>query len=221
MIRLVRFTAFSIAALGAVLIAGQIAVRATGVLRPPPAAEILEVETCSQPCWNDIHPGQTSLVTARTLLSKRGDITFLRQARSTPFLEFKLGLEPSWFGRVYRWSVTPDSGPLNYVELKPPPGVFLLGEAIQLFGEPIAANLCLDFDRVAPGLQLPFMGAHLHFRNNIEVKAYHPFAPRASRYDPQMIVFLVRYNYPGIEPPYRYDTPRWGGFGALRSDQAC
>jgi hypothetical protein len=222
MIRLVRFAAFVIAAIGMMLIAGQIAARAAGVLTPSLAAAILDVKSCPQPCWRHIRPGKTSIVEARALLLKRSDVKFPPpSSRSTPFLDFMLDTEPLWLGRAYRWSTTPVNGPLNYVELRPPPGAFLLGEAIQLFGEPIAANLCLDFDRVNPTLQLPFMDAHLHFRNNIEVKAYHPFEPRAQRYDPQMVVFLIRYNYPALEPPYRYDTPPWEGFGALRSDQAC
>jgi hypothetical protein len=222
MIRLVRLTAFTIAAIGIMLIAGQIAARAAGVLNVTPAAAILDVESCPQPCWNGIQPGKTSLIDAKVSLARRPNVTFPPPpTRSTPFLEFSVQPEPLWLGRAYRWSSTPLTGPLNYVELKPPPGVLLLGEAIQLFGEPVAATLCLDFDRINPTLQPPFMDAHLHFRNNIEVKAYHPLALRAQRYDPQMVVWLVRYNYPGLEPPYRFDTPRWGGFGAQRSDQAC
>jgi hypothetical protein len=222
MIRLVRLTAFTIAAIGAVLITAQIAARASGAQKLTLAAEILAVDNCPQPCWNGIRPGQTSIVEARALLKERSDVTFPDPpTRSTPFLDFRLNIEPSWSGLAYRWSTTPLTGPLNYVELKPPPGALLLGEAIQLFGEPVAATLCLDYVRINATKNPPFMNAHLHFRNNIEVKAYHPLVPRVQRYDPQMVVWLVRYNYPGLEPPYRFDVPRWGGFGAYRSDQGC
>jgi hypothetical protein len=209
MLRVVTIT-LALVLLLAVSIAAVHAV-GTSLASPSTARAILAIDSCEQPCWHGIHPGQTTLRQAYELLSV-----------DTPYIyAISLGArrgDAQSRDRVICWSITARTrwrgcagldtlnvGPIDELELSPPAEAFTLGEAVSLFDTPLAVEVCYRYTRV-------------YFPHNIEVVMPSQWPPR---FDPQQNIILVRFTYPGDEPPYRFDAPAWHGFTTWSGDAYC
>ena len=123
----------------------------------------------------------------------------------------------SWTGCAIRPGYAGLFGPIIMVELNPPLGSLTLGEAVLLLGEPEAGTLCV---RSVTGSQVNIT-ASVYFSGGLEVDADYPLQPSTPRFDPNMVVSAVRYNEVDNALPYRFDTPKWHGFGGYAALQGC
>src|SRR5579859_449428 len=173
--------------------------------RPHFAGQILLDTTCPQPCWRGIRPGHTTVDQARNLLM--ADAPFIQHVTNNnasdvpgqPRVCWSMDVNPDWTGCAERDVVS--DGPVNRIELHIPVEThFTLGEAILLFGKPQGAVICPQY-----GLQL----AAIYFANGVAVNTHLDEEPDKLAFDPDMPVFLARFDALGPEPPYRFDVPHW------------
>jgi len=175
------------------------------------ASGIVMTKTCDLPCWRGIQPGKTSLNEANILLKANKPfietIYLGRQGKDVPALDeavcWSIAVTPRWNGCTGRGIL--ETGPVTQLELTPPTYIFSLGDAVTLFDNPLAVQMCSRFVSV-------------YFPHDVEVVVS---AGKFPRLDPWQSVYLVRYLYPGTEPPYQFDTPSWRGFITWRSDITC
>ncbi len=135
-------------------------------MRPGIAQRILLDQSCPQPCWRAIQPGQTTIGQARTLLIAGAPL--IQHVNSSPNSDipgpephvcWSINVIPNWQGCAARDIIA--DGPVNRIEIRIPiQANFTLGEAILMFGRPKAAVVC-------PLSGLP--NAALYFDNNVEV----------------------------------------------------
>jgi hypothetical protein len=173
-------------------------------------ARIIAANNCDQPCWHGIRPGTTTIDNAYALLkadtSLIDNLNLGQPGRSIPpeqILCWSIMVTPRWRGCAGQNSTF--TGPINLIELSPPANVFSLGQAIALFNDPVAVEMCQHYARV-------------FFAHDIEVVVAGESFPAL---DPQQNVLLVRFLYPSDEPPYRFDTPAWRGFITWRGAIDC
>ncbi len=218
--RLLLWTAIGIGSM-ALALAG---VRVVGALTRTGAAAMLDAGPCAQPCWHGIQPGQTTFEDAQTLLRGRTDVLDVAYSTVDSHLHWITATEPPWRGRGFRWSAA-GGGAVDFILMEPPPDVMRLGDAVAIFGAPVVSTLCWRFDNNQPNLAgklpRPFLGAHVYFNGDVEVLAYNPTRPTERRFDPDMVVWSVTYNYPDQEPPYRFDAPIWRGFTVADDSPVC
>lgn len=174
------------------------------------AARIITADICPQPCWHGIQPGSTTITNAYELLKADtalvDNINLGPPGRGVPpeqILCWSIVASPRWRGCIGR-NLT-NAGPVNLIELSPPANVFTLGQAIALFDEPVAVEMCQTY-------------AHIYFEHDVEVVVA---GRRSPALDPQQSILLVRFLYPSSEPPYRFDTPPWQGFITWRGQIYC
>jgi hypothetical protein len=208
------------ALLTAMLVAGLLAARLVGSTRSLQAKMLLDSGQCEQPCWHGIRPGETTLAEAEAAL-REGNIVSIYSPHSAMILRWAIRSDPPWRGSAFRFNAERADDTITFVELNPPLAAMRLGDAIAIFGEPLISTLCWRFDSVPGDVAQPFLAAHLYFQGNVEVLAYNPVDPRGKRYTPDMAIWQVIYDYPSIEPPYRFDAPRWRGFTWASENQVC
>lgn len=209
-----------VALMTAMLVAGLIAARLVGSTHTLQAKTVLDSGQCEQPCWQGIRPGQTTLAEAETAL-RESSVATVYSPHSALILRWATRSDPAWRGSAFRFNANRADDSITFVELNPPQAAMYLGDAIAIFGEPLVSTLCWRFDTVPGSAARPFLAAHLYFRSNVEVLAYNPVDPREKRYTPGMAIWQVIYDYPSIEPPYRFDAPRWRGFTRADDNQVC
>jgi hypothetical protein len=174
--RLLAYTAASILAFALILLA----VRVIGS-RNQPATALLESGNCEQPCWHGIRPGETSFQQATTILQADSSYNLsLTAGKSLCWLSLK---STSWYGCTEGHGET-----VQDVELSLPDGMLRLGDAIALFGMPIAARLCW-FDSYSQD----YVVARLRFEGSIEIEAFDPENPVEWRFAPEMTIIQVYY----------------------------
>jgi len=207
--RLIVFVTVSILLITVIIMA----VRGMGQWLAPgsAASTIVTTEDCPQPCWRGIRPGQTTISEATALLKANRpfieSVYAARQGKDVPTLDeaicWTIAVSPRWQGCAGHGVL--EAGPVTQVELSPPSGSFTLGEAIILFGDPVAVQMCRRFTSV-------------YFSDDVEVIVTTGQAPYL---DPRQSVFLVRFLYPNVEPPFRFDIPAWRGFIKWHGDPIC
>ncbi len=181
---------------------------------PGLAQQILADNNCPEPCWRGIRPGQSNLAQSQALLMAAGPLiepipvgTNGDLPGPEPHLCWTINVNPGWGGCLAR-DVTAD-GPVNWLELAVPAQAnFTLGNAIMIFGRPQTAVLCPQ----------SFYAA-VYFPNNVEVATR--IDSLTNSFSPSMSIFLVRFNAPAAEPPYRFDVPAWRGFSSWRQVIDC
>lgn len=180
---------------------------------PSPAMLAIDPGSCSQPCWHDIQIGKTTVKQAEALLKQ--DSKFV----------VELNIDPNSFGAGgMSWEA--QSGPIDWGAADPQipndpnsPVNFLymylddlrLGDAIQVFGEPVGYELCWRTDT---------MDAHVHFNNHIDVLVsgiYIDMMGHMSAFAPNQNVAAVIYH-PLDQQPYRRELRPWEGFKAPSKD---
>jgi hypothetical protein len=205
MSRLLSLTAASIVCLSL----GLIGVRVVGWWVGPPAAVVmLDPGACKQPCWHGIQPGRTVMAQISKILSAElAQSPNLHPSFDASQLCWDTASDPAWHGCVQRHWSTDWTTPVASLVLEP--HALRLGDAIVLFGEPIASRLCqVARGQVAPN---PQVVAHIFFKGNIYVMASRSGGSTERRFDPNMVVNWVFY-YSAIEPLTDPSTPRWLGF---------
>ncbi len=215
MTRLLVGTAVMVAALALIMAAIRLI---GGWAAPPAATAILDNGACPQPCWFGIQPGKTTFRQAQAILEANHFQTHL-----TLGSELNVTLDTGWVGMIWRRSHGGETlsildTPIQYILLYPPvwpPDNIRLGEAVILFGEPLASALC----PLVSGRVSSFSGfsGTVFFQDNIEVGV----VSYESRFDPQMRVWSITYHYPAEEPPYRFDMPPWRGFAGVDDQGFC
>ncbi len=195
----------------AILVLPLAMVRGVGALQGlPQAASMLDTGPCAQPCWHGIQPGKDTLDSATDLL-REPTVIFTKSVSPlyTNELCWITAAAPVWHGCFHRqWDANPGT-PINMLELGPPAGVLRLGDAITLFGEPVASQLCRTWRGLHSDLEVV---AHIYFKGNIVVMAYNPERPSEARLDPDMEVRLMFY-YQAQKPAVDDELPPWHGFG--------
>jgi hypothetical protein len=181
------------------------------------ALAVLRPGVCVRPCWNGIIPGTTLLERAEILLNADKTVTVSQAMESTYAARQICWSLRSWLGCAFRSGYAGLFGPVILVELNPPSGSFKLGDAVLLFGRPEAGTLCVR----SITRSRAYMSASVYFRGGLEIRAYHPLQPSAPRFDPDMVVYAVRYNVVSEDPPYRFDAPAWHGFGGYAGQHGC
>jgi hypothetical protein len=214
MTRLLIGTAVVIAALALIIAA----IRLIGGWAVLPAAAILDPRACPQPCWHGIQPGKTTFRQALAIFKANPDRIALPDDYLTR-LSIHFTLDTHWCGQVDRWdeAVSNLDTPLQFIVLKPPANTMRLGDAVILFGEPLASVLCPTGMANLSGKVSRLYRGRVFFQGNIEVS----FFSDESRFDPQMPVEMITYYYPAGEPPYRFDTPPWRGFARVDDPVIC
>jgi len=181
------------------------------------AERILVSQGCAQPCWHGIQPGKTTFQQGLDLLEKdTKNIGHLGNGQQDHIagpeknLCWLVLVNPNWHGCASNDEFA--DGPIQRIDLLPSPTLPMrLGEALTIFGTPVASTVCLT-----PGAEY----AALYFPNDISVitlidEAAHPAL------DPNTAVYVVRFDYPSTEPPYRFDTPPWRGFIQWHGQPVC
>lgn len=180
----------------------------------------MDVGQCEQPCWNGIRPGQTTIDQVQAifradpaLAASPGVAQFDNErcwnmASGSPF--------PLWRVCTVFWYAADHT--ISLVRLTPPQEAFQLGDAIALFGPPVASTLCWWYTRL-PNMPGQVLRARVYFRDNIEVWAYSQRQPMSFLLDPTMAVYLV--NYSDHRSPFRSDMPTWRGFKRYYQQLGC
>ncbi|MEP7289169.1 MAG: hypothetical protein ABI947_25735 [Chloroflexota bacterium] len=184
---------------------------------PLAGSTVLESSTCQLPCWHGLYPGKTTLheaeVKMRADTTLADNVMLLNTFNDTPNSFFQLcwnlKVSPRWQGCAER--DRDPNGPINRISMVPDPATnYTLGEALVLFGKPLAVNLCS---------RLGFLSARMFFANEVEIMLWQQ--QPVQRLDPTMRLYLVRYHYPSDEPPFQFDSPVWQGFRLLGDLPIC
>jgi hypothetical protein len=179
------------------LIALLLGARIVGGTVKPPAAALLDSGVCTQPCWNGIQPGLTTLQQARDILMADHQIQV--EALDAHHLCWQSRANQAWRGCADEGWIT--GGQVRYLELTFGPGALRLGDAILLFGQPVNPALCWTGDRLA---------AYILFRQNVVIKASAPITGTWP-FDQKMDVDAVQYYSPEALS-YDPDSWDWKGF---------
>ncbi len=181
------------------------------------AALILNARGCAQPCWHGIQPGKTTFQEGQVLLQT--DTHFIAHlgngqqdhiAGPEKNLCWLVMVNPIWHGCASRDEFS--EGPIMRVDILPSRIVPMrLGEALAIFGTPVASTVCLQANAEY---------AAVYFADNVSVITLLT-EPSQPSLDPNTPVYVVRYEYPSSEPPYRFDTPPWRGFIQWRGLPGC
>lgn len=213
-----RRTLIAALILSGTLTALLLVARAAGAAAPPIAAQhMLRPDECPPPCWHGITPGKTMLERAESLLIADRSITIGRPLSSDGNLRQICWSVSSWLGCAYRSGYAGLFSPVILIEINPPSGSLRLGDAILMYGGPEAGRLCVRSITRSRG----YLSASIFFPGGLEMRAYHPLHPSLPRFEPDMIVYSVRYHYVTLEPPYRFDTPTWRGFVSSPTQKGC
>jgi hypothetical protein len=215
MIRLLVGTAAMIVALVLIMTAMRLI---GGWAAQPAAAAILDPGSCPQPCWHGIQPGKTTFRQAQAIFRASPDrITLPNDYLTSTSMRFTL--DTRWYGQVYRLGDTASNldNSLQFIILQPPANTMRLGDALLLFGEPLASVLCPSWPVYPPQSGSRIYKGNVFFQGNIEATV----VSGESRFDPHMPVTSITYLYPADEPPYRFDTPPWRGFARVNDQEVC
>jgi hypothetical protein len=199
MMRLLNYLSITVLIL-AMLVLGS---RVIGTQRPSAVEQFASQKCSPRPCWRDIHPGETSMDQARTIL-KADAISGIPD-------QYQVCYESNgcWSLILHSFSADPQS-PVGELAFQPSPGAFLLGDAINLYGDPISSQLCYlaapTNGDLGPEIQRPLMVGYLTFRGNIHAVVYAPKDTLQQRFDPAMDIYRLYYragNYDIFSPPWR------------------
>src|SRR5258708_17275910 len=154
------------------------------------AALILDARGCAQPCWHGIQPGKTTFQEGQVLL--QADTRFIAHlgngqqdhiAGPEKNLCWLVMVNPTWHGCASSYEVT--EGPLMRVDLLPSRIVPMrLGEALAIFGTPVASTVCL---------QAHAQYAAVYFAANVSVITLIT-EPTHPALDPNHAVYVMRYE---------------------------
>ncbi len=213
--RVLILTALSVAAFILLLFGTHI----IGYATRSPGNAIVDAGDCQQPCWRGIQPGTTTLDKARASVTAYNQVSFAQvEPRFDNEACWETLTESAWRACTVFLYGARSAQRIQLIHIDPPQGALLLGDAVALFGEPVAASLCWWNMNIA-GMPNYFLRGRVFFSGNIEAWVYDLKQPMVRHYTPDMIVFTLRYHYPAAEPPYQFDTPRWPGFKqAVRED---
>jgi hypothetical protein len=216
--RLLIGTAVMIAALALIMVTIRLI---GGRAAPPAAVAILDPGACPQPCWHGIRPGETTFRQAQVLLEANHDqIVLPANAVVRNLMSFTQSA--GWSGWIERWPgesqpLSNIDAPIQYIRLQPPPNTLQLGDALLLFGEPLASDLCPSWPVYPPRVGFRTYMGSVFFQSNIDVTV----VSGESRFDPHTPVTSITYFYPADEPPYRFDMPPWRGFARVDDREFC
>ncbi len=164
----------------------------------PPFLTLFAQQGCDSPCWHHIQLGKTTLTQAEVIL--RQDMTI----RDLGFSEDGL----CWTAGNWQGCLGSDSGQqtVNSMTFYPPDGDFRLGDAVQVFGEPLAsADACLFQD------DGPFeTTALILFAHQVQLTVSAPTATFSL--SPSMRVNMISYSR--VPSPAQFSSP-WRGFTLL------
>jgi hypothetical protein len=202
-------------------VASMLLARAIGGIQQPEATSMIDAGKCTQPCWHGLQPGESHLEQVQESLDASPD--------------FVVKTAPRGYDNERCWTLlpTPDSAwrvctvylyapgnTISLIRLTPPAGEFRLGDAMALFGSPVASTIC-GWSNTMPNMPRMVVMARLYFGDNVEVWAYNRQNPLIFAYDPTMVVYLVSYHSANDWPLYQSGTPRWQGFVRLRRRPNC
>jgi hypothetical protein len=158
---------------------------------------------CPQPCWHGVRPNESTLPGAIALLSR--DSALRMETPTEDSLCWSLPSGPFERGCAFTFQkMGNQSGKIQLINLIAHENAFLLGDAIRLFGEPIASIMC------EPG------PANIYFKGSIMVIT----ASYSPRFDPHMQVSNLAY-LSADQAWYEPQTPLWRGFHGRRNDKHC
>ncbi len=181
-------------------------------------AVILAASRCDpEPCWQGLRPGATRFNQVLADLRSRGAI-LLTASDAAPC--WYMPSAPLWLSCASKVS-SDSSAPLDYIDVKLPPGDLRLGDAVLQFGEPISLGFCPVVNSQLPNLPLHFISAFISFHNGIAMLAYNPLHLEYGKgmMDPNMIVWRMYY---GIPPQEGLPDYAWYGFSQRSAqDQWC
>jgi hypothetical protein len=195
--------------------------RIVGYATRSPGNAIVDAGNCSQPCWHGIQPGTTTLDRAQAAVLSDNRVNFVQVApRFDNEACWETLTDPAWLACTVFLYGARTAQRIQLIHIDPPQGALRLGDAVALFGEPVAASLCWWNMNIA-GMPNYFLRGRVFFKGNVEAWVYDLKQPLVRHYTPDMIVFTLRYHYPAEEPPYPFDAPHWPGFKkAVREDCA-
>ena len=192
------------------------ATREVGHANPSPGMQIMAANECDpRPCWQNIRPGQTTLDQAEQQL-RDSDAALSLVSRSGEMCWNSLAA-PFW--RMCAYADARNTA-IQRVVMQLPSDGLLFGDAVTLFGKPVAMEMCAVVNSTLSNLPRRFLATFITFEDNVWIMAYNPADPEARRFDPEMLVlrmvFSANSTMTGTIPT------RWHGFSALTRQQgAC
>lgn len=209
MIRLLSRTA----ALVMTLMLMLIVLRGAGSLDKPFAVMLLDAEGCKAPCWNGIRPGETTLEQAEARLRADPSVVNVASTPSIDELCWSTLAAPFWRScarRTYRAT----GGAVERLTLELPPDALLLGDAIAVFGNPVAVEQCPVRNIRLAGVPRQFIGTYVSFGNNTRLMVYDARDAYTQVLTPDMVVLRILYYSPAAMRPTDY-AERWQGFASV------
>jgi hypothetical protein len=171
-----------------------------------PESIALQPVGCPQPCWDGVQPGHSRVQDALLILNANPLVVDLIRNDPNPVfpceLEWKMVTIPIFTGCMV---IRPDQ-PVDTIILRFEDEQIRLGDVIDLYGMPVAAELCHRFDFGIRFRNNVF--GTLYFPNHIIIAAYNQ-EPDQWRLTPTMFVKMIRYTQADTVPA---QAPRWEGF---------
>lgn len=169
-----------------------------------PSNSVLTPTDCSQPCWNGIQPGQTTLQEVVQRLS--ADPTVRITSSQTTLVCWDTSIGQFARGCAYSWrGLGVDDDRIQVLDLFPGSRAFMLGDALLSFGAPVAYQ--------------PYCGAangNVYFEDSV-ITVLPVGGVRLSPMQPIVYVSYVS----TATTWYSTFTPLWRGFRSLPTKRLC
>ncbi len=170
-------------------------VRLAGGWSKPPDRAILNQGACSEPCWHSVRPNATSLAEAEAIV--QADNTLRISAYTVDTLCWQMLSDTFAQGCAYTFrNIGARNDLVTIVNLVPREHAFRLGDAVRIFGPPVAAQPSCESSN-----------GNVYFPGNIIA------VTPVGRADFGPDTFVAYLSYVTTQDTwYSPQTPRWHGF---------